>query len=687
MALVLAPLAALISLGYGVYLARGVLSQPDGTPEMQRIATAIEKGAMAYLKRQFVTILPFSVLLFIVVYLALGLGSAVAFVLGAVSSAIAGFVGMYVAVKGNVRTAYAARKGLNPALSTAFKSGAVNGLFLVGLGLLGVSIIYASSYYLHAAQGDAAIVKGTTEVLTGFGFGAALLALFMRVGGGIFTKAADVGADLVGKVEQNIPEDDPRNPATIADNVGDNVGDCAGMGADVFESYSVTFVAAMLLGGAVFGLQGLLFPLFVRAAAVLADIAGTFFVKAKNNRENPFKALERGYNMSNMVAAALLLVVSYFVFGTLNAFVAVLVGLVGTKLISIATEYYTGLNKPPVLDIAKSSKMGAGPTVIWGVAVGMESTFSIVLIVAAAALSGYYVMNDPLVPFSGFYGIALASLGMLGATGFLMSMDTYGPISDNAQGIGEMSKSPKSATRVLGSLDAVGNTTKALTKGFAIGSAALAGLALYATYFEKSKLAAVDISIPVVFVGLLLGAALPWLFSSFLMRAVGRAAMQMVEEVRRQFKTMPILQGKAQPDYARCVDISTKAALSELVIPAAMVVLAPLLVFFGVGLVAPVSVAAEVLAAFLGGTIVSALLLAVFSCNSGGAMDNAKKYIEDGHFGGKGSPAHAAAVVGDTLGDPLKDTSGPALNPMIKIVNIVSLLIVSAVIAGSLTGL
>ena len=586
----------------------------------------------------------------------LGWGIASTFVLGAVFSAITGYVAMWIAVKANVRTANMAQKGLNPALQVAFGAGTVNGMLIVGLGLLGVSIIYIVSYFLNF---------NVTDVLVGYGFGAALLALFMRVGGGIFTKAADVGADLVGKVEKGIPEDDPRNPAVIADQVGDNVGDCAGMGADVFESYALTIVAAMILGGSMFGLKGVVFPLLARSGGIWASIIGTFFVKAKNDKENALMPLIRGFAVSAISSVVIFMLLAVFLLGEPKAGYAAVTGIVAMMAILYITKYYTGPGEKPVVEIAKASTTGAGTNLITGLALGMESTIPSVLVVGASIYVGYL--------FMGFYGIGLAGMGMLATTGIIMSLDTFGPISDNAQGIAEMSGlTSGKAAKVTGDLDAVGNTTKALTKGFAIASAAVAASSLFATYVEKTGLTAINVADPKTFIGLIFGAALPYIFSSRLISAVGRAAFLMVEEVRRQWKTIKgIMTGKAKPDYARCVEISTIAAQKELLVPAALVVLSPLFISL---------LGANALGGFLAGTIASGLLLALFMANTGGAWDNAKKYIEDGHFGGKGSEAHKAAVVGDTVGDPLKDTAGPAINPMIKIIQVVALLIAPLVI-------
>lgn len=664
-ALISAPATAVFALFYGAFLVKKILREEEGSEKMREIAKAIREGAMAYLARQFKAAAIFTALLAILISLTLGFGVAAAFLLGAVFSATAGYIGMWIAVRANVRTANNSQKGLNPALQTAFGAGTVNGMLIVGLGLLGVSLIYAASYFLKIAQGPSAVNKLATDVLIGYGFGACLLALFMRVGGGIFTKAADVGADLVGKVEKGIPEDDPRNPAVIADLVGDNVGDCAGMGADVFESYAVTIVAAMILGGALFGLPGVVFPLIARSGAILTSILGTFFVKAKTHEESPMKPLFRGFIVAALAAIVIFMILAIYILGEPKAGLAAVSGLLAMLAILYITKYYTGPGEKPVVEIAKASTTGAGTVLITGLSKGLESTFLSVLVVAAAIFTGYSLI--------GFYGIALAGMGMLATTGIIMSLDTYGPISDNAQGIAEMAGLTKGrAAKVTASLDAVGNTTKALTKGFAIASAAVAASSLFATYFEKTGLTAIDIAQPRVFIGLLLGAMLPFLFSSRLLSAVGRSAYLIVEEVRHQWKTIKgIMEGKTLPNYARVVEIATVGAQKELVLPALMAIFSPILVS-GLG--------ASALGGFLAGTIASALVLALFFCNTGGAWDNAKKYIEDGNFGGKGSEAHKAAVVGDTVGDPLKDTAGPALNPMIKIINIVALLIAPFVV-------
>lgn len=665
-ALFFAPLTAISALVYGAILTKNILKVDEGNDKLKQIAKAVREGAMSYLKRQFKIVIPIMLVLAVIIALvpSMGIGTSLTFLLGAIFSAIIGYFGMWIAVRANVRTANSAQQGLNPALKVAFGAGTVNGMLLVGLGLMGVSIIYIWSYFTFIGQGAEVVSKHATDVLVGYGFGAALLALFMRVGGGIFTKAADVGADLVGKVEKGIPEDDPRNPATIADNVGDNVGDCAGMSADVFESYALTIVAAMILGGQMFGLKGVVFPLLARSAAIWTSMLGTFFVKAKNDNESAIKPLIRGFIVSAVAAMAIFMGLSIFLLGEPRAGYAAVTGIVSMLALLYLTKYYTGPGEKPVVEISKASQTGAGTNLIAGLGIGMESTFTSTLIIVATIFVGYLCL--------GFYGISLAGMGMLATTGIIMALDTFGPISDNAQGMVEMAKLGGKAETVTGGLDAVGNTTKALTKGFAVGSAAVAACSLFATYFEATGLKSIDISQPKVFIGLLLGSALPFIFSSRLIGSVGRAAFEVVEEVRRQFKTIKgIMEGKALPDYSKAVEIVTLAAQKELVIPAAVVIIMPILVGF---------LGAETLGGFLGGVVASGLMLALFMCNTGGAWDNAKKYIEDGHFGGKGSDTHKAAVVGDTVGDPLKDTAGPALNPMMKIVQIVALLIAPVII-------
>ena len=658
-ALFAAPATSLFALLYGIYLSRQVTKESEGGEKIQKIAQAVREGAMSYLRKQFKVVFPIMAILTLLIWAGLGFGIAVTFLLGASFSAIIGYFGMWIAVRANVRTANASQQSMNKALQIAFGAGTVNGMLVVGLGLLGVSLIYMWSYFTYISLGPDIVAAHATNVLVGYGFGAALLALFMRVGGGIFTKAADVGADLVGKVEKGIPEDDPRNPAVIADNVGDNVGDCAGMAADVFESYALTIVAAMILGGNLFGLAGVVFPLLARSGAILTSILGTFFVKAKSEKENPINPLIRGFVISAVSAVVIFMLLATYLLKEPRAGYAAITGIVSMLALLYITKYYTGPGEKPVVATAKAAQTGAGTNLISGLSLGMESTFVSVIVIAATILLGYL--------FLGFYGISLAGMGMLATTGIIMSLDTFGPISDNAQGMVEMAGLKGKAVKVTSALDAVGNTTKALTKGFAVGSAAVAASSLFATYFEATGLKTIDIAIPRVFIGLLLGSALPFLFSSRLVGSVGRAAFQVVEEVRRQFREIKgIMEGKALPDYTTAVAIVTAAAQKELVIPAALVITIPVLV----GLLG-----AETLGGFLGGVVASGLMLAFFMCNSGGAWDNAKKYIEDGNFGGKGSETHKAAVVGDTVGDPLKDTSGPALNPMMKIVQIVALLI------------
>lgn len=663
-ALYTAPATAIIALLYGWFLTKKVLRIEEGSAKLKEIATAIRDGANAYLARQFKVILPIMIVLGILINFTLGTGVAVTFLLGGLFSAIIGYFGMWIAVRANVRTANAAIKGLNPALQASFGAGTVNGMLVVGLGLLGVSLIYMWAHFSFIGQGADMVAKQATHVLTGYGFGAALLALFMRVGGGIFTKAADVGADLVGKVEAGIPEDDPRNPAVIADNVGDNVGDCAGMAADVFESYALTIIAAMVLGGSLFGIKGVVFPLLARSGAILTSILGSFFVKARSEKENPLNPLMRGFMISAGAAVIIFMGLAIYLLGEPKAGYSAVVGIISMLALLYITKYYTGPGEKPVVGIATASETGAGTNIIAGMSYGMESTFISTLVIAVTIIAGYSLL--------GFYGISLAGMGMLATTGIILSLDTFGPIADNAQGMVEMAGLKGRAPEVTSALDAVGNTTKALTKGFAVGSAAVAACSLFATYFEATGLTSINIALPKVFVGLLLGSALPYLFSSRLVGSVGRAAFDVVKEVRRQFKEIPgIMTGKAKPDYSRAVDIVTIAAQKELVIPAALVVAAPILVAF---------LGAEALGGFLGGVVASGLMLALYMCNTGGAWDNAKKFIEDGNFGGKGSMAHKAAVVGDTVGDPLKDTSGPALNPMMKIVQIVALIIAPYII-------
>ena len=638
----LAVLAGLLAVAFSFFLIKIISKKNPGNEKMQEISRAIQEGSRAYLKRQYKTLMPLVIVLAVVLYFFIGPPTSVSFIAGVILSALAGYIGMNIAVRTNSRVANAANAGLKEALSIAFHGGTVTGMMVVGLGLLGVSGLF--------------LLYGKPELIIGLGFGASLISLFMRVGGGIYTKAADIGADLVGKIEKGIPEDDPRNPAVIADNVGDNVGDDAGMAADVFESYVITLIAAMLLGVAIN--NGVIFPLVIGAAAVVASIIGTFFVRlGKDN--NIWGALMRGLFASTIISAILFYIATVQLFGSLNMFFAALAGLSATVLVSLITEYYTSRDRRPVQEVAKAATTGAGTNVISGLALGFQSTAPSILIIIAAIFVSHY--------FGGVYGIAIAALGMLSVTGVVVAIDAYGPITDNAGGIAEMANLPKKTRIVTDALDAVGNTTKAVTKGFAIGSAALAALSLFVAYSEAVGLTSINLLSEKVVIGMFIGGTIPFLFSSLLMKAVGNAAMLVVEEVRRQFKTIKgLMQGKAKPDYGKVVDISTQAALRELIVPGLIAVLSPLLIGFVLG--------TEALGGMLAGSIVTGLLLALTLSNAGAAWDNAKKFIEAGSFGGKGSEAHKAAVVGDTVGDPAKDTAGPSLNPLIKVLNMVSLI-------------
>ena len=649
---------SIISLLFALLSTMSVMRQDAGNDAMRRIAAAIREGAVAYLNRQYKTIAVITVILAIVIAVALNsYVLAIAFVFGALLSAIAGYIGMMVSVQANVRTAQAATKGLKQAFYVAFTGGSVTGFAVAGLGLLGVSVLF--------------LVLKDPNLLIGFGFGASLISLFARVGGGIYTKGADVGADLVGKVEKGIPEDDPRNPAVIADNVGDNVGDCAGMAADLFESYTVTMIAAMLLAWVAFG-QGsneVVQPLLLGAIAILASVIGSLFARPSTPGKI-WPALNNSILVSAALSAVGFLVVIELLFGSLRYFYAALIGLVVTVIIGYVTEYYTAANRQPVRQIANSAKTGPATVIILGMAKGMESTLIPVLSIAAGALLAYTFGG-------GFYGVAIAATAMLAMTAIIVTVDAFGPITDNAGGIAEMSKMPASVRGITDPLDAVGNTTKAVTKGFAIGSAGLAALSLFAAYKDITKVDVINLYDANVVVGLFVGGLLPFIFSSLTMRAVGRAALMMVEEVRRQFREIPgLMSGKGKPDYARCVDISTKSAMKELILPGIIAVAAPLLVGFVLG--------PEALGGLLAGAIVTGLLLAITLTTSGAAWDNAKKYIESGNLGGKGSDAHKAAVVGDTVGDPFKDTSGPALNPLIKVLNTIALLAATTIVSHHL---
>jgi K(+)-stimulated pyrophosphate-energized sodium pump len=710
--LVLSVGAALAAIAVGFYLARSVMAADEGTPKMREIATAIQEGALAYLKRQFKTIAVILVPLALVVFLTStaiekqpgvealsffqsGMFRTIAFVLGCVASGFTGYIGMTLATRGNVRTAAAALTGSMPrALTIAFRTGGVAGMFTVGLGLLGATVIIILFQNTSSA------------ILIGFGFGGSLLALFLRVGGGIFTKAADVGADLVGKVEAGIPEDDPRNPATIADNVGDNVGDCAGMAADLFESYEVTLVASIILGVAAFNsiganpALGLVFPLAARAIGVVASIAGVFAVKANEGETNALRPINKGFLVAGTLTLVGTLLVALFYVGNdqdnagWKCFGAVAIGLVLAQLVSRLTEYYTGTEYGPVQEIAESSRTGPATVVLSGTASGLQSSVYAVIAIAIA-IGVSLALGGGNLQFS-LYLVALCGMGMLATTGVIVSEDTFGPVSDNAAGIAEMSgEFHGEPQRIMVSLDAVGNTTKAVTKGFAIGSAVIAAVALFASFIETAGdeiLSAervdellqtsrgvfdeialqINVADPKIFIGLLIGGSVPFLFSALAIRAVGRTAGVVVQEVRNQFADGKIMAGTKAPDYGPVIDICTAASLRELATPALLAVLTPVIIGFGIGW--------QALGGFLAAVILTGQLMANYLSNSGGAWDNAKKYIEDGHYGGKGSESHKAAVIGDTIGDPFKDTAGPALNPLIKVMNLVSLLMLPAII-------
>ncbi len=651
-ALISAPIVGILALLFAFYKASSIDKVSPGNDRMKEISTYIQEGAMAFLKRQYRSLFIFVVVLFIILTVAPGLGisTALCFIVGALFSVLAGYFGMRVATKANVRTANAAREsGMTKALNVAFSGGSVMGMCVVGLGILGIGVLY--------------MIFKDPNIVTGFSLGASSIALFARVGGGIYTKAADVGADLVGKVEAGIPEDDPRNPAVIADNVGDNVGDVAGMGADLFESYVGAIISAITLGIVAHGEAGVQFALALSSVGIIASIIGVYFVRGD---KDPQKALNNGTLASSLITIIAGFFLSNMILESYKPFIAILSGLVVGLIIAKITEYYTSGDYKPVQRIAKESETGSSTNIIGGLSVGMMSTAAPLVVISIGILVAYFVSGGATNAAEGLYGIALAAVGMLSTAAMTIAVDAYGPIADNAGGIAEMCELPDEVREITDKLDSVGNTTAAIGKGFAIGSAALTALALFASYTQVVGLTGIDLTSPTVIAGTFIGGMLPFLFSAMTMDAVGKAASYMIEEVRRQFREIPgIMEGKATPEYAKCVDISTKAALKEMIIPGLLAVVAPVLVGILLG--------AEALGGLLAGALVTGVLMAIFMSNAGGAWDNAKKYIEEGNHGGKGSEAHKAAVTGDTVGDPFKDTSGPSLNILIKLMTIVSL--------------